>query len=202
MDGGALIPLVTLPLRIKYDSTVPVGVFSRGMSAVFEAAPGYDVFHDEPALSSHGTIRYGWVPGNKHNIEAYGFAGFDAVDRVFLTERGGGRGERTLERSNVLTGAIASGDLSYQYAFWSNDAVTLTATAFTEAGVYSHELFETPGDFFTDGTNADFYTSYYGLGAGMRLYVRKIAIPAMGFDVGYSVNDSDFRFSFSIGMTM
>ena len=202
LDGGTALTKLSFPLRIKYDATVPVGVLSRGPYTLAEISPGWSVSSGDPALSSRAVVKYGWVPAEKHNIELFGSAGIDAMDFVFQSERGGGMGERTLPRNEILTGAIASADVSYQYVFWSNKAVSLTATGFLEGGMYSRERFRTPDDFIRNGTDLDGYELYYGPGAGMRLYIRKVAVPAMGLDFGYNVTDGDFRFSFSVGMTM
>lgn len=201
-EGGELISSLSVPLRLQYDGTIPVSVFSRGLFTSLDVSPGWVVSQGDPALVSHAMARYALVWDDRHHLELYGYGEVEAQPFVFLNERGGGRGERTLPRNEVLTGAIFSGDISYQYLFWSSKALALTATGFFEAGAYHRDLFQTPSRMSSGLTDTDRYRLYFGPGAGLRLYVRKVAIPAMGLDVGYSIPEETVHVSFSIGVSM
>jgi hypothetical protein len=43
---------------------------------------------------------------------------------------------------------------------------------------------------------------FYGPGIGSRVYLRKIAIPAMGVDVAYNLYDAFWSFSITVGVQM
>lgn len=57
-----------------------------------------------------------------------------------------------------------------------------------EAGTYDTELLEPQ--------------PFHGSDAALHVFMRKIAVPAIGIDIAYNIADPSWVFSFTIGMEM
>ena len=118
------------------------------------------------------------------DARAHGFLGSMPV--VFEERLGGLDGSRTLPGSGLVAAdRYGSLSLDYQVPFLTLAPGTATAGIFGEVGRYSR--------------NDDPPVTYGGPGAGLRFYLRKVAIPAVGVDAGYEVGSEHVRFSVSVG---
>jgi hypothetical protein len=118
------------------------------------------------------------------NAHFHGFAGTMPV--VFEERLGGLDGSRTLQGGGLIAAdRYASLSLAYEVPFVSVDPGIATAVLFGEAGRYAR--------------NAEHPINYGGPGVGLRFFLRKVAMPAAGVDVGYEVGSKRFAFSVAIG---
>jgi outer membrane protein assembly factor BamA len=108
-------------------------------------------------------------------------------DRAYwrVTRLGGTETQRTIDRGSVPAERYVSGGLTYEFPVFRPDWGTFTLLGFYEGGA----LLE-----------AD--EQYHGPGAGFRLYVSRVTLPALGFDLAYRGTEDIWLFSFSIGMSM
>jgi len=114
----------------------------------------------------------------------HGFAG--SVPVVFEERLGGLDGSRTLQGGGLIAAdRYASLSASYEVPFLSVEPGIATASLFGEVGRYAR--------------NAEHGINYGGPGVGLRFFLKKVAMPAAGLDVGYEVGSKRFAFSVAIG---
>lgn len=101
-----------------------------------------------------------------------------------LSRLGGTETQRTIDRNTVPAERYLTGGLTYEVPVYRPDWGTATLLGFYEAGVLD-------GD-----------AGYHGPGGGFRLYVSRVTLPALGFDLAYRATSDLWLFSFSIGMSM
>jgi len=102
------------------------------------------------------------------------------------------RAPRRARRSRTLPGSglvgadrYASLSTAYQVPFLTVAPGTATGVVFGEVGRYAR--------------NAEPAVTYGGPGVGLRFYLKRVAIPAVGVDVGYEVGSSRVSFSIAVG---
>ena len=118
------------------------------------------------------------------DARAHAFVGSMPV--VFEERLGGLDGSRTLP-GNGLVAADRYGSLAlaWQVPVLTVSAGTASAVVFAELGRYAR--------------NAEPAVTYGGPGAGLRLYLRRVAIPAVGVDLGYEAGSRRISFSIAVG---
>ena len=118
------------------------------------------------------------------DAHAHAFTG--AVPVVFEERLGGIDGSRTLPGSGLFgADRYASLALAYQVPFAQVAPGTATVQVFGELGTYAR--------------NDEPAVAYGGPGAGLRFYLKRVAIPAVGVDVGYEAGSKRIAFSVAIG---
>lgn len=100
------------------------------------------------------------------------------------TRLGGRETQRTIDRESVPAERYVSGGVTYEFPVYRPDWGTVTLLGFYEGGIV---------------TDAEYF---HGPGAGFRLYLSRVTLPAVGFDLAYRGSDDLWLFSFSIGMSM
>lgn len=115
----------------------------------------------------------------------YALTAEESERTLWRTTRLGGREtQRTIDRESVPAERYASAGVTYEFPVYRPDWGTVTLLGFYEGG------------FLTDANY------YHGPGAGFRLYLSRITLPAVGFDLAYRGTEDLWLFSFSIGMSM
>ena len=199
--SGEFRPLVQLETSLERDSTVPGMYFPKGFTGEITYAPGLMTDTGSMTQEFEAEAGYAWLPAPSHQFEFTARGEYAVLPDIFAEGHGGRKGARTLPNDEVFSGMLASADASYQYAAWSSRTFTGALTVFGETGFYADDTFTSGGD-LTDGLGMNDMNYYYGFGGGFRLYLKRVAIPAMGLDVGYNMVDRDVQVSFSIGMGM
>lgn len=97
----------------------------------------------------------------------------------------GGTAYRTLPSRGSAAQRSAAAALEYEFPVFSGNWGTFTLLAFGEGGTYR-----------PDGE----WQEFYGPGAGFRLYLARVAIPALGFNIAYNLVESQAVGSVSLGM--
>ena len=97
---------------------------------------------------------------------------------------GGAVTQRSIERNSLVVERYLSSDATYELPILAPEWGTVTILGFYEGGVAEGPRF------------------YHGPGGGARFYVSRITLPAVGFDFAYGVHNSEWLFSFAIGMSM
>jgi outer membrane protein assembly factor BamA len=115
----------------------------------------------------------------------YALRAEESERRLWRTTRLGGREtQRTIDRQSVPTERFISGGVTYELPVYRPDWGTLTLLGFYEGGILAEA------------------EHYHGPGAGFRLYLSRVTLPAVGFDLTYRGTEDLWLFSFSIGMSM
>ncbi len=122
---------------------------------------------------------------NRFSILSNGGAG----DRPSIFEEtiGGRPGGRTLPADIITADNFINYTLAYEYPFLRFRWGAVTLLAFWEHGVYKNER---TGD-----------QGYYGPGAGTMVYLKRIALPAMGFNIARNLETGTDEFSVNVGMS-
>jgi Outer membrane protein/protective antigen OMA87 len=153
----------------------------------------------------------------KHGFPLEGYEGFDSLEASGLWTaplfRGGfielgasgrygdiplqfqtllsGKGFRLLPQSGSYSSKALAAYVSLEEALIRPSWGVITLGAFYEGGVYETGLDAAPGLFL-----------FHGPGGGLRLYLNKVALPAMGIDAGYNIPAGRFVFSAYIGLSL
>ncbi|MFW5826905.1 MAG: POTRA domain-containing protein [Alkalispirochaeta sp.] len=178
-DGQLWEPAVTT----RYNATRPVDVLRVGPTAQLGAR----------------TVTYqsGW----EVSADAEWAVPVATTHRVRLTASGGigdmptvaeavlsGDGYRTLPFQSVAADRWGSVSTTYDLPVLSAGWGALVLSHFWELGNYTNDDVDP--------------RSFYGPGGGFRVYIRQVAIPALGLDVAYNIPDRGIAFSFSLGAQM
>lgn len=110
------------------------------------------------------------------------------LPEVFQERPGGQMGYKTVPSEVVQAHCHYTAYAVYERPIYRPTWGTFTALAFAEGGELRREGGVTEG--------------FYGPGAGVRLYLKSVAIPAFGFDVAYNLRQGNVEFTFAIGMQM
>ena len=179
-DGGYLEPEVEL----RYDATRPLDVLLVGPEAEIRAR----ALSQEGGLEVSGRASLGLALFQTHRLRLIGSGGYGEMPPLAETPISGRDGYRTLPyqatRADRWSSAAAFYDLPLLSAGWG----ALVLSHYWEAGLYDTEIIDP--------------RPFYGPGGGFRVYVRQIAIPALGLDVAYNIADPAWVFSFTVGMRM
>jgi hypothetical protein len=164
--------------RELYDEGMRLSAEVQHAFPLDRATPAYD------DVSFDGKWAYPAPLGGFVDVRAHAFTG--PLPIVFEERLGGLPGSRTLPGSGLVA-ADRYGSLSveYQVPFWTLSVGTASALVFGEVGRYAR--------------NAEPAVTYGGPGAGLRFYLKHVAIPAVGVDVGYETGSRLVQFSVSIG---
>ena len=101
----------------------------------------------------------------------------------------GKEGYRTLPFKGTAADYWASSSIGFDYSFLRTSWASFIVSHFWEYGMYGNDSMSAP-------------TYFGGLGFGFRLYLRKVAIPAVGVDIAYNLIDPSTVVSISVGVQM
>lgn len=195
---GGLAPAAPLPAesafaateaKIELDFTELRGVFAFGPKVLASA---------EYAVPLRGDLGYASVAGNATFV-APAFLG-GAVTAYAQGEWGNralpfsaelrGRAFRVLQ-GGVRAPRYAGGSLELELPFVSNEVVAATVDLAFEGGACEIPL---------DGGPR--FGAFWGLAGGVRLYLKGVAIPAIGLDVGWNAPEGRPSFGLNVGFQM
>lgn len=111
-----------------------------------------------------------------------------AIDKPEPLEIETGGKDFNVTMEPIFVDRYLSGSIYLDYTFVKFSWGTFSAITFIEHGIYNkdHKKIE----------------KYGGPGCGLKIYLKDIAIPALGILVGYNVYDKEYRGSVSIGFQM
>lgn len=122
---------------------------------------------------------------NRLSLSSSGSAG--QRPEVFEQVLGGKPGGRTLPADIITADNFINYTVTYEYPFLRFGWGVITLQGFWEQGGFERDHNGMQG--------------YYGPGAGVLVYLKRLAIPAMGLNVARNLDTARTEFSFSIGMT-
>ena len=169
-------------IRLLVDGRVHHDWFAEGLLVRLQGGPLWGGEGQEYSLE--GRVHWNRAAGRRSRLGLFLAAAAADLPVAFYPRIGGKEGFRTLPQHTVVARQSAAVSLSWEYALLRFTRVTVTLQAFAEAGVYRE----------------DRSRPFYGPGAGIRLYLKRLALPAMGFDAGWNVEAGEFVASFAVGM--
>ncbi len=173
-------------IKFRYDSMHHTGLFKYGFQAEGEFEYGFSSI--KQYYTFYGKSQYSIRLFKKH-LAAFKINGgvADAPD-VLIKRIGGKPGFKTLPAEKIVSNKYISSTAMYELPVLKISWVTFTILGFFEGGTYQDETEE--------------YKNFYGPGTGMRMYLKDIALPALGFDYAYNIETSGHEISAAVGMTM
>lgn len=177
---------VTLSAGGRWKSLIYDIPYARGLEieAEYERASGIDATDD--FSKAEGDFSYGFYPWSKHLLKLDLQAGWGDMPAGSQFRLGGRSGSATLPMGKIAAVEYLNGVASYNLPIRRFPAATLSGKGFFEAGVFASDLIDS--------------TLYYGPGFGCELFLNKIALPALGFSVGWNLETGLPQFSLSMGL--
>jgi hypothetical protein len=156
------------------------GYYLHGFS--IEGPPSFDV------IGASATWQAGIPLGGFICLGAVGeYSGKALQDRGSLS----GAGYRTISQSASFAKAAAAGYASMEFPIVRLSWSVMTLGAFYEAGAYTTGL---------EGLERS--RVFHGPGASYRLYLKDVAIPAVGIDAAFNVPERKFRGGLYLGLSL
>ncbi len=170
-------------LTARYNATRPVDVLRVGPRARLGARTvtyqsGWEVSAD---------TEWAFPVATTHRVRLTGSGAVGEMPTVAEAVLSGD-GYRTLPFQAVAADRWGSVSTTYDLPILSAGWGALVLSHFWELGSYTNDDVEP--------------RLFYGPGGGFRVYIRQVAIPALGLDVAYNIPDGGIAFSFSLGAQM
>lgn len=173
-----------LGLQARYDATVPYGSLLKGFETAARAT--YSLVLDAPSIDAQASYNLPTIAGQRLRLLAAAGCG----ERSLISEEpvSGRDGFRTLPFGKATADDYWSAAVAYDVPVLTQGWGAMVISSFYEQGWYRSSAV---GQF-----------DFYGPGAGFRIYLRRIAIPALGVDVAYNLQSDRTVFSVAVGMRM
>ncbi|TVR92578.1 MAG: hypothetical protein EA428_03510 [Spirochaetaceae bacterium] len=169
---------------IEAESRRFTSFFLAGPSANVRYRHGFPLNGEDHFDAASIRLEYAAAPFGRHKLL---FAADGKIGNEPPTELSnlGGTGYRTLPSRGSAAPRAAAAALEYEFPVLSRSWGTFTLLGFGEGGSYK-----------PDGE----WQEFYGPGAGFRLYLARVAIPALGFNFAYNMVEGEFVGSVALGM--
>ncbi|GAB4440028.1 MAG: hypothetical protein OHK0011_22540 [Turneriella sp.] len=183
----AAASVLNLGTRLRYSNVTPTGYFQTGYESTLDLERGV-AFAGEPlsVISSASAAHF--------RLSSWQFVSFLAsfqyseYPRQLEQRLGGWQGTRTLPALLVPADRFAVAAINYQVALFTFPWATFAALAFVDAGSAVHDR-EHP-------------VYFWGPGAGVRMYLSEITVPALGVDAARDMLSGQLQISFFIGYNL
>ncbi len=171
-------------LTMHYDRTRLSHVLLVGTAA--SASARVLVPHGGWELS--GEVSWGIRTLSDHRLQLLASGGYGDMPTIAESSIDARDGYRTLPFQKTTADTWASGSVRYDIPLFHGSWGTPVLTPYWETGVFSTELIDRQ--------------VFYGPGIGFRVYLKQIALPAMGVDLAYNIPDAFWSFSITVGMPL
>jgi hypothetical protein len=160
--------------------------YEKGLRSSIEYQHGFSVGGNDASFDNLiSETSYTTEVVYDHTVQLGLYWAWSELPTVFEHRLGGLEGTRTLPAALVAADKYVSATAIYQWPFWRASWCTAVALALFEGGAYRQ-----------DGQSE---VEYYGPGAGLSVYLTRVATPTIGVDVGYEMVTGTPSFSLSIG---
>ncbi|MCG8480158.1 MAG: BamA/TamA family outer membrane protein [Spirochaetales bacterium] len=170
--------------EIEWDATRPIDVLRVGPRAEIDGR----LATLDSSWEVAGTLDWAFPVVRTHRVRLLASGGYG--DTAFLVEEiiSDADGYRTLPFQTISADRWGSVSAFYDFPVLSQEWGALVLTHFWEAGMYDTDYIDTQ--------------NFYGFGGGFRVFIRQVAIPALGLNVGYNIEEGVTAFSFTLGAQM
>jgi hypothetical protein len=188
LDGEALS--LDPALGASYDGQRSVDYFAAGPYLKGLYKHGFPLEGHSGFDSIEASCRWGGRAFRDGYAELGASGKYGTVPLQFQTALSG-KGFRLLPQSGSYSSKAVSSYASIEQPIFRPSWCVITLGAFYEAGLYETGLDASRGTFL-----------FHGPGAGARLYLSNVALPAVGIDFGYNVPSGRFAFSAYVGLSL
>lgn len=179
--------VMNLGLRVRYSSVTPVDFFQTGFETTFDTEKGFAFSGEDLHTVSSASALHLKTFKNQFVSFLFSFQ-YSHYPEPLEQRLGGWQGTRTLPALLIPADKFTVGAINYQVGFLQFSWATFAALAFFDAGTARR-----------DGENP---ITFYGPGAGLRLYLTEITIPALGIDIARDIPSEQIQVSFFIGYNL
>ncbi len=172
--------------NLRYGRYLSYGFTGKtSFSRYFSKDSRYEHFND---LGT--SVRYSFTLFGDDRISLTGEGNFFSKPVIYENKIGGRTGAACLPSKTSTADRNLSYSLEYEYAisFLKFSWGAATILGFWEQGIYER-----------DSTG---WMDYLGPGCGTRIYLKKVAFPAVGFNYSWNLKNGGTEFSFSLGIGM
>ncbi|MDC7218516.1 MAG: POTRA domain-containing protein [Spirochaetales bacterium] len=186
-EGEAHFDLI-LEGRAEYDGLTVYPLFQKGMSGKMSASARWEPAEGDTSYLLYGEFSAAWAIDSLLQLTATGKSALTNDDFHYLFRLGDASGSLTLPSDKIATDRYLNGELKGEVRLVKiGEAGYLTSPLYYEAGVLRDYQEEEQ--------------TYHGMGGGIRFYLNKVALPAMGLDYRYNLTTDEGAVSFFIGMS-
>jgi len=173
-------------IKIFINNLYYSGFFNYGFTGSLEYSRGIPLSEDTLGYNySKMGLNYSMKVFNTHLLKIMCSGGASNTPDIFEERIGGITGFKTLPAEKIAADYYYSSTVLYEIPLYRFSYLNLTVASFFEQGG------------FKDDDNEMEY--FYGPGGGLRFYLKRIALPALGFDVAYNINTGEVLYSAAIG---
>jgi len=178
--------IVTLALGADWKDLVYDIPYQRGIALQGELSRSLEFERGEFFTSAEGRLRYGLYPWRDHLIHLAVNGAWGDMPAGSQFRLGGRSGSITLPMGGVAAEEYLNGALAYNLPLNHFSSATLSGKLLFEGGYLSSDLLDS--------------TYYYGPGFGVELFLNKVALPALGFALGWNLETGLPQSSISMGL--
>ena len=179
--------VMNLGVRFKYSSVTPKDFFQSGIESQLDLEKGIVFAGEDLHVISSANAWHTKTAKDQFFSVLFSFQ-YSHYPQVLEQRLGGWQGTRTLPALLVPADQFAVAAVNYQYGFLNLSWVTFSALVFVDAGIARRDG-QTP-------------IRFWGPGAGMRMYLREITVPALGIDIARDMLSEQIQLSFFIGYNL
>ncbi len=176
----------TVSSALNFQNVSWNGWYLIGNGASFEYSAGYST--DWKIIEGISFRANYQIPVAKRNRLIFNAAGTIESGKNVMLQADRGDAGCSIMNSNFKTERIASAMISMEEALFRHKIATVT-------------FYETYEGAIAEDSDGNFVYCH-GPGAGLKLYMKQIAFPAMNMGFSYNVNQNFFKFVISVGMSM
>ena len=179
--------VMNLGARLRYSSVTPTDFFQTGMESTLDSEKGIAFSGEDLHVISSANALH--LKTFKRQFVSLLFSFQYSHYPLPLEQRlGGWQGTRTLPALLIPADKFAVAALNYQVGVLQFPWATFAALAFFDAGIARRD--------------GDTPIQFYGPGAGVRMYLSEITIPALGIDIARDIPSEQIQVSFFIGYNL
>lgn len=179
-DADFFIP----ELGFEWDGTRPIEVLRFGPRVELEGR--LVTYQDGREVS--GEVSWGVPVFGIHRINLLASGGYGSLPTLSETIISAADGYRTLPFQSIAADRWGSVAAYYDFPVLNQQWGALVLSHFWEYGAYDSDAVE--------------QQEFFGPGGAFRVFIRQVAIPALGLNVGYNIEAEQWAVSFTIGAQM
>lgn len=179
--------VMNLGVRFKYSSVTPKDFFQSGIESQLDLEKGIVFAGEDLHVISSANAWHTQTAKHQFLSILFSFQ-YSHYPQVLEQRLGGWQGTRTLPALLVPADQFVVTAVNYQYGFLHFSWATFAALVFVDAGLARRDGFET--------------FRFWGPGAGFRMYLKEITVPALGVDIARDMLSEQIQLSFFIGYNL
>jgi Surface antigen variable number repeat len=175
-------------IYLQIEDFVVKNYYQDGWSGIINMGPNF-VNSQTESLRLTARLKYTRGAFSDHSTGLTVRGAFAKNPTIAEDRLGAQQNSRTLPLALISADSHLSGTIHYEIPFLNLSWGTFTTHQFFEFGFYDNERVAA-------------LQAFYGPGAGVRMYLNNIAIPALGVDVSYAMQSRDVLVSAAFGLAL